>query len=276
MKMLSMKDMLFRPIISFNSELDYTNERLGLTLEDVVDSIHKEVSYWAIDESGNPSRKLTENGKKFTLSAVTALTPIDYDRLFKDVPLDGNKVHFSHLKNSHPDICVRLMTDLGNENILVLSKTVVKRSSSIKPHSKKKIKDKAPRNELYLLLLMRDLIDAILLVDKSESIVVICENTTNFRDETAYLLWSENCIVQMNQSIASRLLEVADLAAASRGCTFLPDELADSSYFEKIKAKSVNVQEKLGGRTQRPSFAPVEVRDKGEYKSYVGKNGDDE
>ena len=46
--------------------------------------------------------------------------------------------------------------------------------------------------------------------------------------------------------------------------------------FEKIKAKSVNVEEKLGGRTQRPSFAPEEVRDKGEYKNYVGKNGDDE
>ena len=98
----------------------------GLTLDDVRGLIRKPVSYWAIDESGNPSRKPKQNGKPFTLSAVTELSPIDYDRLLEGVPLYDGEVHFNKLRNEHPDICISLMTNFGNESILILYKTVFK------------------------------------------------------------------------------------------------------------------------------------------------------
>lgn len=238
----------------------------GLTLDDVRGLIRKPVSYWAIDESGNPSRKSAENGKAFTLSAVTELSPIDYDRLLEGVPLYDGEVHFSKLRNEHPDICIRLITNFGQENILILSKTVIKRS---KP-SKKMKGDKKPIDELYLYALLNDIVGVIAEVDISDTIVVTYDRNPSIREAMCSLMWSDRCIVVMGESDAIRLIQMADLSASSLGRAFLPNDYADQAYFDRIRARSVNIQDgienRAGGLTQRPPSALLNISDGDEYK----------
>lgn len=210
----------------------------GLTLDDVRGLIRKPVSYWAIDESGNPSRKPKQNGKPFTLSAVTELSPIDYDRLLEGVPLYDGEVHFSKLRNEHPDICISLMTNFGNENILIVSKTVMKRGKTV--HKSKR--RGPPTDELYLLSLLNELVEAVSEIDLSDSVIVTYDRNDNIRDGACLLLWSDRRVFVLGDSSEYRLIQMADLASSSLGKMLLPDGFADSCYFEKIKAKTVNLQ----------------------------------
>lgn len=227
-----------------------------MTLDSVRGSICRKVSYWAVDESGNPSRKAREDGKAFTLSAVTALSPIDYDRLLEGVPEYNGEVHFSKLRNEHPDICIRLMTDLGNENLLILSKTVIKKQKTIQK------KKGEPIDELYLFSLLNDLVSVISEIDKSDVIIITYDRIRTLREEMCPMLWSDRRIFIMADSEKFRLLQMADLTSSSLGRSFLPDEFADSSYFDKIEHKSVNIQNRdelrmeLFGGTQPPTLAP--------------------
>ena len=223
-------------------------------MDDVRGLIHKPVSYWAIDESGNPSRKMTENGKAFTLSAVTELSPIDYDKLLEGVPLYDGEVHFSRLRNEHPDICIRLMTDLGGEDILILSKTVRKRGRPTRSRM-----DGEPFDETYLYAILNDIVRTIAEVDLSDTVIVTYDRNPSIRERMCSLMWSDRCVVVMGESQAYRLIQMADLAASSLGRSFLPGEFADSSYFDRIRAKSVDVQcgrTELGGSTQLPPSTP--------------------
>lgn len=223
----------------------------GLTLDDVRGLIRKSVSYWAIDESGNPSRKPKQNGKPFTLSAVTELSPIDYDRLLEGVPLYNGEVHFSKLRNEHPDICIRLMTNLGYENLLILSKTVTKKSKSV--ISKKR---GPPVDELYLLSLLEDIVDAISAVDLSDAVVIVYDRNTNLKDDTCLLLWTDRCFFLMGESDMYRLLQISDLTASSLGRAVLPLDEADTEYFDKIRMRSVNLQENGDRPQHNPTFLP--------------------
>ncbi len=222
----------------------------GLTLDDVRGLIHKPVSHWAIDESGNPSRKLSENGKAFTLSAVTELSPIDYDRLLDGVPLYDGEVHFSKLRNEHPDICIRLMTDLGREDILSVSLTVTKRSKNV-------LSDRSvPRDELYLFSLLNELISAVNEVDDSDLIVIRYDRNDQIRGVMCEMLWSPRCIIMMDDSAASMLIQVADLCASSIGRSLLPEPYGESTYKDEIEDKTVWIRKRLGGSTQLPPSAP--------------------
>lgn len=231
----------------------------GLTLDDVRGSICKPVSYWAIDESGNPSRKPGEEGKAFTLSAVTELSPIDYDRLLDGVPLYDGEVHFSKLRNEHPDICIRLMTNFGNENILILSKTVIKKKRKLTPAKKKG----EPLDELYLFSLLNDIVEVISEIDMSDTIVITYDRIRTLREEMCPLLWTDRRIFLMGESEVYRLIQMADLSASSLGRVFLPGGYADSSYFREIEARSVNIQDGRNesrmeqvGSTQLPTSTP--------------------
>lgn len=228
----------------------------GLTLDDVRGLIRKPVSYWAIDESGNPSRKPKQNGKPFTLSAVTELSPIDYDRLLEGVPMYDGEVHFSKLRNEHPDICIRLMTNLGYENLLILSKTVTKKSKSV--ISKKR---GPPVDELYLLSLLEDIVDAISAVDLSDAVVIVYDRNTNLKDDTCLLLWTDRCFFLMGESDMYRLLQISDLTASSLGRAVLPFDEADTEYFDKIRMRSVNLQENGDRPQHNPTFLPHNDRD---------------
>lgn len=228
----------------------------GLTLDDVRGLIRKPVSYWAIDESGNPSRKPKQNGKPFTLSAVTELSPIDYDRLLEGVPMYDGEVHFSKLRNEHPDICIRLMTNLGYENLLILSKTVTKKSKSV--ISKKR---GPPVDELYLLSLLEDIVDAISAVDLSDAVVIVYDRNTNLKDDTCLLLWTDRCFFLMGESDMYRLLQISDLTASSLGRAVLPLDEADTEYFDKIRMRSVNLQENGDRPQHNPTFLPHNDRD---------------
>lgn len=228
----------------------------GLTLDDVRGLIRKPVSYWAIDESGNPSRKPKQNGKPFTLSAVTELSPIDYDRLLEGVPMYDGEVHFSKLRNEHPDICIRLMTNLGYENLLILSKTVTKKSKSV--ISKKR---GPPVDELYLLSLLEDIVDAISAVDLSDAVVIVYDRNTNLKDDTCLLLWTNRCFFLMGESDMYRLLQISDLTASSLGRAVLPLDEADTEYFDKIRMRSVNLQENGDRPQHNPTFLPHNDRD---------------
>ena len=222
----------------------------GLTLDDVRGLIRKPVSYWAIDESGNPSRKPKENGKPFTLSAVTELSPIDYDRLLEGVPLYDGEVHFSKLRNEHPDICISLMTNFGNESILILYKTVFKNA---KYAVSGKIKGQ-PIDELYLLSLLNEIIEAILEVDSSEIVLITYDQNCSIREDSCVLLWNDRCMLTMGESKAYRLIQMADLSASSIGRSFLPGKFADYAYFEKIMGKSVNIKENRDIPQYRPAL----------------------
>lgn len=225
----------------------------GLTLDDVRGLIHKPVSHWAIDESGNPSRKLSENGKAFTLSAVTELSPIDYDRLLEGVPLYDGEVHFSKLRHEHPDICIQLMTDLGREDILSVSLTVMKRSKNVS------LNRSVPRDELYLFSLLNELISAVNEVDDSDLIVIRYDRNDQIRGEMCEMLWSPHCIIMMDDSAASKLIQVADLCASSIGRSLLPEPFGESSYRDKIEDKTVWIRERLGGSTQLPPSASSNI-----------------
>ena len=176
-----------------NELWEYPGVSGGLTFDDVRGSIKKPVSFWAIDESGIPSRKEHEGGKAFTLAAVTALSDIDCDKLLANIPKDKdkNKVHFSTLRNKHPDICIRLMSDVSKENILVVSLTVNKRAKFVAKY------DKIPRDELYLEALLQRLLDIICEIDLSDSVVVTYETNNLMREEQCNLLWTPRCTVMM-------------------------------------------------------------------------------
>lgn len=229
----------------------------GLTLDDVRGLIRKPVSYWAIDESGNPSRKPKENGKAFTLSAVTELSPIDYDRLLEGVPLYDGEVHFSKLRNEHPDICISLMTNFGNENILILYKTVRKKGRD-KVFANK---NGQPIDELYLLSLLNEIIGAVMMVDSSDTIVITYDQNRSMREETCTLLWNDRCLLVMGESHAYRLIQMADLSASSIGRSLLPEGFAEDVYFDKIKKRSINIRENREGPQHIPALLPYDSRD---------------
>lgn len=233
----------------------------GLTLDDVRGLIRKPVSYWAIDESGNPSRKPKENGKPFTLSAVTELSPIDYDRLLEGVPLYDGEVHFSKLRNEHPDICIRLITNLGYENILIVYKTVQKRS-------KKSIRTgkHIPLNELYLLSLLQEVIDAIMTIDRSDTVIVTYDHNESMREESCSLLWNDRCVLVMSESTAIRLVQIADLCASSAGRANLPIGYSESSYLEKLNGKYVDISGGLADCTQHSAFTHLKEQYPYDYK----------
>lgn len=229
----------------------------GLTLDDVRGLIRKPVSYWAIDESGNPSRKPKQNGKPFTLSAVTELSPIDYDRLLEGVPLYDGEVHFNKLRNEHPDICISLMTNFGNESILILYKTVFKNAKST---ASGRIKGQ-PIDELYLLLLLNEMIEAILSTDYSDVVLITYDRSNNIKEETCTLLWNERCILVMGESNVYRLIQMADLSASSIGKTLLPHGFADDTYFDKIRMKSIDIRENRSRPQLNSAFLPHNDRD---------------
>ena len=229
----------------------------GLTLDDVRGLIRKPVSYWAIDESGNPSRKPKENGKPFTLSAVTELSPIDYERLLEGVPLYDGEVHFSKLRNEHPDVCIRLMTNFGNENILILYKTVRKK----KRNTVLAKKNGQPIDELYLLSLLNEMIGAVMMVDSSDTIVITYDQNRSMREETCTLLWNDRCLLVMGESHAYRLIQMADLSASSIGRSLLPEGFAEDVYFDKIKGRSINIMETREGPQHIPAHLQYDTKD---------------
>lgn len=238
----------------------------GLTLEDVAGSIHKNVSYWAIDESGNPSRKRTENGKAFTVSAVTELSPIDYERLLEGVPMYGGEVHFSKLRNEHPDICIRLMTDLGRENILVVYKTVKKRSAI-----KKRLNKHIPIDELYIFSILNEMLDVIQQIDHSDTIIVTYDKNTNITEETTTFLWNDRCILVLGVSDAYLLLQMADLCASSIGRAKLPNDTLETEYFDEIRSKSVEISSRLDGCRSTRRSPVTDINSHPKYKNASAK-----
>ena len=216
----------------------------GLTLEDVRGLIRKPVSYWAIDESGNPSRKSREDGKAFTLSAVTELSPIDYERLLEGVPQYDGEVHFSRLRNEHPDICIRLMTDFGKENVLIVSMTVIKEGKAVKKSKRRG----PPVDELYLFSLLNNLVEAISEIDSSDTVIITYDCNDNIRDGICLSFWSDRRIFVLGDSNDYRLIQMADLASSSIGRVSLPDGFAESCYYEQIMSKTVNLHNCLDGR----------------------------
>lgn len=233
----------------------------GLTLDDVRGLIHKSVSYWAIDESGNPSRKVNEDGKAFTLSAVTELSPIDYDRLLEGGPLYDGEIHFSKLRDEHPDICIRLITNFGQENILIVFKTVQKRSKDIVRRGKH-----IPINETYLLSLLHEVIDAILEIDCSDTVIITYDRNQNMREESCSLLWTDRCILIMSESDVNKLIQMADLCASSAGRSTLPSEYSESVYLDKLGGKYVDLDGGLAGCTQHPAFTHTGSVSVSDYK----------
>lgn len=231
-----------------------------MTLDDVRGLIRKPVSYWAIDESGNPSRKPREDGKAFTLSAVTELSPIDYDRLLEGVPLYDGEVHFSKLRNEHPDICIRLMTNFGKENVLIVTLSVIKRSKVVEQ------KHSTPRDELYLLTLLNELISVINEIDLSDVVLISYDRNDHMRGESCEMLWSSRCVILMEESDAFRLIQMADLCASSVGRSLLPNQFAESRYSDTISGKTLRIRKGLGGNTQLPPSAPVDTLGDTSYK----------
>lgn len=243
----------------------------GLTLEDVAGSIRKDISYWAIDESGNPSRKRTEDGKAFTMAAVTELSKVNYGRLLNGVPLYSGEVHFSRLRNEHPEICIRLMTDFGKEDIRIVYKTIQKRWKSTTKKERH-----VPVDELYLFAILTEILNAIQIIDDSDLIIAIYDDNTNIRQETCYMLWNDRCILYLGKSEDFDLTQAADMCASSIGRKNLSGGMSESIYFDKIEAKSVDISKGLVSCTQHLSFAPIDDDNSSKYKSTSTKGRSDD
>lgn len=182
---------------------------------------------------------------------------------------DG-EVHFNPLYHNDPEICIRLMTDLGRENILIVYKVVKKREKFIS-RKKKHI----PIDELYLFSILSEILSAIQIIDSSDMIVVTYDKNTNIREETCSLLWNDRCVLVLGESKAYRLIQMADLCASSVGKASLSDRYSDPRQMEKIVERSVDISKRLVGCTQHPSFASMDDNRCSKYKNTSAKEKSD-
>jgi len=208
---------------------------MGCTIRDFQGLIQKRTSYWSIDESGNPSRVLSENGKYYTLSAVTGISEIDFERLFKDVPLIDGEVHFHPIERISPEICIGLTKRLGESPVLVLYKTVVKIYKHIEPQFG------SPTNELFVSMHLMDILSAIAYVDSSPIIVVTFDDTSDLSEYGSYQLAGKRCILTKCSSDESKLVQIADITASSIHKAELPEPKGTSVYFDNFRENSVKI-----------------------------------
>jgi len=142
----------------------------GIRLEDLEGAICRDISFWSIDESGNPGRTDKTLGKFITYTGMTELSPLDYDEIFRNIPREANpdgssEVHYSYLLENDCNSLYTLAARIRESDLLLVSSPMEKKTVN------QILRQFKPRNAGYVIMGLYRLIEAIKFIDHSELIV---------------------------------------------------------------------------------------------------------
>lgn len=243
-------------VVSLNSKKrpsgkDLITLRYGNDLDEIAGLIRKKVSFWAIDESGTVGRTSKSLGKAITYSAVTQLSHVDYRELFKDIPIScdkfGNeKIHYIDLRMNNPDKLSEMVQRISDSPFLIVSLPIEKTEVDTRKRWYK------PKNAMYVLSAISQLIDAIGIIDHSDTVIVTFDKTDDMSDEYLEILWTDRIMVRADRSYLVKLLQISDISASVTGNAInYPDEY-DTELFWMLYRINTNMSAR-GLTTSAPS-----------------------
>lgn len=238
--MRSWGDDVSRPIISLNSKKEPRGKDLitldyGQNLYNLAGTIHKNVSIWTIDESGSVGRTEKSLGRVITYNATTQLSKVDYDSLFKGIPLsvdnNGNEeIHCIDLRMNNPDKLRELVQRIGNSPFLAVTLPIEKN----KVDQRKRWNN--PKNELYVLSAINEIIEAIKIIDHSELVIVEFDRTNEITDKMLDIYPPDKMIVRMEDSHKSKQLQASDvIVSVTVNAINYPDDFNTELFWELYK-----------------------------------------
>ena len=230
---------------------DLITLRYGNDLDEIAGLIRKKVSFWAIDESGTVGRTSKSLGKAITYSAVTQLSHVDYRELFKDIPISCDKfgneeIHYIDLRMNNPDKLSEMVRRISDSPFLIVSLPIEKTEVDTRKRWYK------PKNAMYVLSAIGQLVDAIGIIDQSDTIIVTFDETNDMTNEYLDILWTERIIVRADKSYLVKLLQISDISASVTGNAInYPDEY-DTELFWMLYKINTNMSVR-GLTTSAPS-----------------------
>lgn len=214
----------------------------GNNLSELSGLIRKKVSFWAIDESGSVGRTAQSLGRTITYSAVTQLSHVDYERLFDGIPLSRDKfgneeIHYMDLRMNDPEKLAELVQRVGDSPFLIVSLPIVKNEVDTRKRWYK------PKNAMYVLSAIGQLVDAIGRIDYSDTVIVTFEQTYDITDEYLDILWTDRIIVRAERSFLVKLLQISDTSASVTGNAINYPEELDTELFWKLYRINANMSD---------------------------------
>lgn len=243
-------------LVSLNSRKrpsgkDLITLRYGNDLSEISGLIRKKVSFWAIDESGSVGRTPQSIGRTITYSAVTQLSHVDYSELFDGIPLSRDKfgneeIHYMDLRRNNPDKLAEIVQRIGDSPFLIVSLPIEKTEIDARKRWYR------PKNAMYVLSAIGQLVDAIEVIDHSDTVIVTFDDTDDMSDEYLDILWTERIIVRADKSYLVKLLQISDISASVTGNAINYPEEFNSELFWKLYRINTNMSAR-GLTTTAPS-----------------------
>lgn len=243
-------------MISLNSKRrpsgkDLITLEYGNDLSEIAGLIRKKVSFWAIDESGSVGRTPQSIGKAITYSAVTQLSYVDYDHLFDGIPMSrdgfGNEeIHYMDLRRNDPEKLAEVVQRIGDSPFLIVSLPIEKNEVDTRKRWYR------PKNAMYVLSAIGQLVDAIGMIDHSDTVIVTFDQTDDMTDEYLDILWTDRVIVRADRSYLVKLLQISDISASVTGNAINYPEELDTELFWKLYRINTNMSAR-GLTTTAPS-----------------------
>lgn len=223
----------------------------GNDLYEIAGLIRKKVSFWAIDESGSVGRTPQSIGKAITYSAVTQLSRVDYEGIFDGIPLSKDKfgneeIHYMDLRQSNPQKLAEVVQRIGESPFLIVSLPIEKTEVDTRKRWYR------PKNAMYVLSAISQLVDAIEIIDQSDTIVVTFDETNDMTNEYLDILWTDRIIVRADKSYLVKLLQISDISASVTGNAINYPEELDTELFWKLYRINTNMSAR-GLTTTAPS-----------------------
>lgn len=232
-------------IVSLNSKKRPSGKDLitlgyGNDLYEIAGLIRKKVSFWAIDESGSVGRTQKSIGRAITYSAVTQLSHVDYEGVFEGIPLSRDKfgneeLHYIDLRWNNPEKLAEVVQRIGESPFLIVSLPIEKTEVDTRKRWYR------PKNAMYVLSAIGQLVDAIGIIDQSDTIVVTFDETDDMTNEYLDILWTDRIIVRADKSYLVKLLQISDIAASVTGNAINYPEELNTDLFWKLYRINTNM-----------------------------------
>lgn len=212
----------------------------GNDLYEIAGLIRKKVSFWAIDESGTVGRTPKSLGKAITYSAVTQLSHVDYRELFEGIPISRDKsgneeIHYIDLRMNDPEKLCEIVQRISDSPFLIVSLPIEKTEVDTRKRWYR------PKNAMYVLSAIGQLVDAIGIIDQSDTIVVTFDETDDVSNEYLDILWTDRIIVRADKSYLVKLLQISDISASVTGNAINYPEELDTELFWKLYRINTNM-----------------------------------
>lgn len=238
--MRSWGDDMAKPIISLNSKKEPRGKDLitlnyGHDLYNLAGTIHRNVSVWTIDESGSVGRTEKSLGRVITYNATTQLSKVDYDSLFEGIPLsvdnNGNEeIHCIDLRMNNPDKLRELVQRIARSPFLSVTLPIQKNEVD------RRKRWSNPKNEMYVLSAINEIIEAIKIIDHSELVIVEFDRTNEITDKMLDIYPPDKMIVRMEDSHKSKQLQASDVIVSVTGNAInYPDDFNTELFWELYK-----------------------------------------